>query len=264
MAKNFQEEVLNLVKQIPEGKVTTYGEIAREITGSVRAARAVAQAVAKNPYPLIIPCHRVVRSNGDVGGYSLGVDKKIRLLRAEGVVIKGRKVVNFEKILFKKELRFVTDRMLGKLSTWLRILGHDTVYAAEVKEGDEDEDKALIALAEHEARILLTRDKNLALSARKRGVQCVQIKTDEVMEQLKELLRHNMNINLEPVPVRCSECNARIRKVEEGEEDILREKSYVPTQMIGKWDFWICEHCGRIYWEGSHWRNMRERLKELK
>jgi len=270
MAKNFQEEVLNQVKQIPEGKVTTYGEIAREMTGSVRAARAVAQAVAKNPHPIIIPCHRVVRSDGDVGGYSLGVDKKIRLLRAEGVEIKGRKVVNFEKILFKKELRFVTDRMLGKLSTWLRVLGHDTVYAGDINiekesvEGNEDEDKALAALAEHEARILLTRDKNLASSARKRGVQCVQIKTDEVMEQLKELLRHHITINLEPVPVRCSECNARIRKVEEGEEDILREKSYVPTSMIGEWDFWVCERCGRIYWEGSHWRNMREKLKKLK
>jgi O-6-methylguanine DNA methyltransferase len=268
MDGKFQEEVLDLVKQIPEGKVTTYGEIAREITGSVRAARAVAQAVAKNPYPLIIPCHRVVRSDGDVGGYSLGVDKKIGLLRAEGIEIKGRKVVNFEETIFRfekveKELRFVTDRMLGKLSTWLRILGHDTVYAAEVKEGDEDEDKTLIALAEHEARILLTRDKNLASSARKKSVQCVQIKTDEVMEQLKELFRHNININLEPVPVRCSECNAKIRKVEEGEEDILREKSYVPTSMIGEWDFWICERCGRIYWEGSHWRNMREKLRQL-
>ena len=165
-------------------------------------------------------------------------------------------------------MRFVTDRMLGKLSTWLRVLGYDTVYAAEVNgkigAGNEDEDKALVALAEHETRILLTRDKNLALAAMKRGVQCVQIKTDDVMEQLKELLRHSININLEPVPVRCSECNARIRKIEEGEEDILREKNYVPASMIGKWDFWVCERCGRIYWEGSHWRNMRERLKELK
>lgn len=93
---------MNLVKQIPKGKVTTYGEIAREITGSVRAARAVAQAVAKNPYPINIPCHRVVRSNGDVGGYSLGVDKKIRLLSEERIEIKGRKVMNFEQVLFKK------------------------------------------------------------------------------------------------------------------------------------------------------------------
>ena len=91
---------MNLVKQVPKGKVTTYGEIAREITGSVRAVRAVAQAVAKNPYPVVVPCHRVVRSDGDVGGYSLGVDKKIKLLSEEGVEIKGRKVLNFEQTLF--------------------------------------------------------------------------------------------------------------------------------------------------------------------
>jgi len=163
-------------------------------------------------------------------------------------------------------LRFVTDRMLGKLSTWLRVLGHDTVYAAEVKsvEDEEDEDNALISLAKREARILLTRDKNLVLGARKKGVQCIQIKTDDAMEQLKELLRHNIALNLEPVPVRCSECNARIRKVEEGEEDILRERSYVPKSKIGEWDFWVCERCGRIYWEGSHWENMRAKLRQLK
>jgi len=162
-------------------------------------------------------------------------------------------------------LRFVTDRMLGKLSTWLRILGHDTVYAAEItiKNGDKDEDNAIAAFAEREARILLTRDKDLAASAQKSGVHCVQIKTDEVMEQLKELLRHDITINLEPVPVRCSECNARIRKVKDTEEEILKGKSYVPLSMIGEWDFWICERCGRIYWEGSHWRDMRERLKPL-
>ncbi len=163
-------------------------------------------------------------------------------------------------------MRFVIDRMLGKLSTWLRVLGYDTVYAAEVNgkigAGNEDEDRALVALAEHETRILLTRDKNLALAAMKRDVQCVKIETDDVMEQLKELLQHSININLEPVPVRCSECNAGIRKIEEGEEDILREKNYVPKSMIGKWDFWVCPRCGRIYWEGSHWRKMREKLRQ--
>jgi O-6-methylguanine DNA methyltransferase len=271
MSENFQADVLNLVKQIPVGRVTTYGEIARELTGSVRAARAVGQAVAKNPTPVQIPCHRVVRSDGDVGGYTLGVNTKIRLLREEGIEIKGGKVANFEETLFRfkeETLRFVTDRMLGKLSTWLRILGHDTVYAAEialkVKEGEEDEDNAIAAFAEHEARILLTRDKNLAASAIKKGVQCVQIKTDEVMEQLKELLRYNITINLEPVPVRCSECNARIRKVKKSEVNILKRKSYVPKSMIGKCDFWVCERCGRIYWEGSHWMNMREQLRQLK
>ena len=102
MDGNFQEEVLKLVKQIPKGKLMTYGEIARELTGSVRAARAVGQAVATNPYPVVVPCHRVVRSDGDVGGYSLGVEKKIRLLSAEGVEIREGKVVNLRETLFKK------------------------------------------------------------------------------------------------------------------------------------------------------------------
>jgi uncharacterized protein with PIN domain len=171
-----------------------------------------------------------------------------------------------EKIEKEEEetIRFVTDMMLGKLSTWLRILGYDTIYAAEVKGKCVEDDEFLAALAEHEARILLTRDKNLAASAKRRGVQCVPIKTGEVMGQLEELLRYYPNINLEPVSIRCSECNGRLRKVgEEEEEDILREKSYVPTSMIGECDFWICNRCGRIYWEGSHWRNMRERLKQL-
>ena len=103
MAGNFQVAVLNKVKQIPKGEVTTYGEIARAITGSVRAARAVGQAVAKNPYPIIIPCHRVVRTNGDVGGYSLGMETKIKLLREEGVLILGEKVRNHKEILFRFE-----------------------------------------------------------------------------------------------------------------------------------------------------------------
>ncbi|MCK4731564.1 MAG: hypothetical protein KAT65_03815 [Methanophagales archaeon] len=44
----------------------------------------------------------------------------------------------------------------------------------------------------------------------------------------------------------------------------MREKSYVPKSKIGVWDFWVCERCGRIYWEGSHWENMREKLRQLK
>jgi methylated-DNA-[protein]-cysteine S-methyltransferase len=101
MTGDFGKAVLNLAKKIPKGRVSTYGEIAREITGTDHAARAVGQALAKNPDVVSVPCHRVVKSNGDVGGYQLGVDKKVDLLRAEGVEIAGRKVLNFEKIRFR-------------------------------------------------------------------------------------------------------------------------------------------------------------------
>ena len=172
-----------------------------------------------------------------------------------------------EKEEGEETIRFVTDRMFGKLSTWLRVLGYDTVYAADLNDSSvravEDEDKALAAFANVESRVLLTRDKGLVAAATKKGVQCLYIQADEVMEQLNELLRYNVNLNLEPVPLRCSVCNASIRPVEESEEDMLKETSYVPTSMVGKWEFWICVRCGRIYWEGSHWRNMRKMLRQL-
>ncbi len=157
-------------------------------------------------------------------------------------------------------MRFVTDRMLGKLSTWLRILGYDTVYAA-----DEDEDGAILTFAEREERILLTRDRDMIREANRRGIRCVHVRGDVVMDQLKELLQHGIDINLEPVPWRCSVCNGVLRKVkDEGGDAILLAKSYVPKDRIGKTEFWVCNRCGRIYWKGSHWLKMREQLKQIK
>ncbi len=81
--------------------MTTYGIIATELHGSVRAARAVGQALANNPMPVVIPCHRVVRSDGSVGGYCHGINKKIELLIAEGIEIEHGRVKNLEKVLFR-------------------------------------------------------------------------------------------------------------------------------------------------------------------
>jgi len=77
----FQKEVLKSVASIPPGETLTYGQVAERI-GKPKAARAVGQAVGKNPFPLIIPCHRVVGSK-DLGGYSSGLDLKRRLLDIE-------------------------------------------------------------------------------------------------------------------------------------------------------------------------------------
>jgi len=92
--------IYDLVRQIPEGYVTTYGAIARAL-GDVRASRAVGEALAMNPTPIIVPCHRVVMSDGSLGGYTHpeGVRKKAELLRREGVEITGGKV-NLKKHFF--------------------------------------------------------------------------------------------------------------------------------------------------------------------
>ena len=85
----FQLKVWNYLKKIPKGKVKTYLEVAKGI-GKPKAFRAVANAVGKNPYPPKIPCHRVIRSDGTLGGYSGkgGIKKKRRLLISEKVIIK--------------------------------------------------------------------------------------------------------------------------------------------------------------------------------
>lgn len=82
----FERIVLERLRRIPKGQVRTYRDIAREI-GHPGAVRAVGNACAKNPVPLIVPCHRVVRSDGGLGGYSLrgGTALKRRLLEGEGV-----------------------------------------------------------------------------------------------------------------------------------------------------------------------------------
>lgn len=83
----FEREVLEALRRIPAGQVRTYREIARGL-GEPGAARAVGTACARNPLPLLIPCHRVVRSDGGLGGYSLrgGAALKRRLLQAEGAI----------------------------------------------------------------------------------------------------------------------------------------------------------------------------------
>jgi len=82
----FQIRVWNELKKIPKGETRTYKEIA-ELIGKPTAARAVANACGKNPYPITIPCHRVIRSDGGLGGYSGegGVEKKKLLLRNEKI-----------------------------------------------------------------------------------------------------------------------------------------------------------------------------------
>ena len=82
----FQKKVWNEIDKIPRGKVITYGQIAKNI-GQPKAARAVANACGANPNPIVVPCHRVIRSDGELGGYSGpgGIEQKRELLREEGV-----------------------------------------------------------------------------------------------------------------------------------------------------------------------------------
>jgi len=87
----FPQEVYKVTKCIPRGKVTTYAAIARALKNP-RAARAVGNALHKNPFVPQVPCHRVVQRDGKVGGFARGRREKIKILRHEGVKISNGKV----------------------------------------------------------------------------------------------------------------------------------------------------------------------------
>jgi methylated-DNA-[protein]-cysteine S-methyltransferase len=82
----FQTAVLRAEHAIPRGRLSTYGRIAAHI-GHPRAARAVGTALGTNPFPILIPCHRAVRSDGDLGGYAGGLEMKRALLALEGITL---------------------------------------------------------------------------------------------------------------------------------------------------------------------------------
>ncbi len=90
----FQRDVLYLTAQIPYGEVLSYGEVADQL-GKPKAARAVGGALGRNPMPIVIPCHRVIGSDHRLHGYTApgGVETKRHLLRTEGHVVKGDRVV---------------------------------------------------------------------------------------------------------------------------------------------------------------------------
>ena len=100
MATIFQKKVWQKCKKIPSGKITTYRLLAKAVNES-KAGRAVGQALNKNPYAPKVPCHRVVKSDGTIGGFAAGKKKKRRILRKEGIVIKGNKITAFKKYLYR-------------------------------------------------------------------------------------------------------------------------------------------------------------------
>ena len=97
--ESFDERVWSLTSRIPRGRVTTYRILAEQL--GTKAYRAIGNALHRNPHAPQVPCHRVVKSNGEVGGFASGTAEKIRMLRAEGIEISGGRVVEFENLLFR-------------------------------------------------------------------------------------------------------------------------------------------------------------------
>ena len=93
---SLAKEIYKKLLEVPEGKITTYGELAKAV-GLKNGQRVIGNIMNKNPYPVIVPCHRVVKSDGKVGGYAFGTDIKINMLTKEGLEITNGKILDFKK-----------------------------------------------------------------------------------------------------------------------------------------------------------------------
>ncbi len=108
---NITNYCYHLVKQIPYGRVSTYGAVAKAL-GNKGYARAVGKYMNKNPDPDSMPCFKIVKSDGSIGGFGRGIDDKIRRLNEESIDVKNGKIVDFKQVFFDD---FKTDYPLKKL-----------------------------------------------------------------------------------------------------------------------------------------------------
>ena len=97
---NLEQKVYKKLLDVPKGQITTYGELAKSV-GLKNGQRTIGKIMNKNPYPVLIPCHRVVMSTGKIGGYAYGENVKMKILSDEGIEMINGKIENFDKKLFK-------------------------------------------------------------------------------------------------------------------------------------------------------------------
>ena len=95
----LSRKVYRKLLQVPKGRITTYGELAKAV-GLKNGQRAIGMIMKNNPFPVIVPCHRVVKSDGKIGGYVYGETVKSRMLTNEGIKIIDGKIIDFEKKKF--------------------------------------------------------------------------------------------------------------------------------------------------------------------
>jgi len=143
-------------------------------------------------------------------------------------------------------MKLLLDEMLKRTTKWLRIFGIDTEHAA----GRDDD--ALLEVAGKDGRILVTKDVELFARCQKRKLDCHFLKSNKLEDQLAELQDSLAFRFTFPDKTRCPACNAELRIVSGLEVEGLVEASVLEHHK----KFWKCPGCGKVYWEGSHWKNI--------
>ena len=152
-------------------------------------------------------------------------------------------------------MKFIADGMLGKLARWLRMLGQDAKYSTQF------EDTELMALAEQEQRVLLTRDAELYRRALAKGIEAFYVEGRTEAEKLAELAeRFDFSLTIDLERSRCPRCNTKIRLTPKEQLAGKVEKNTFTYYN----EFWKCPNCGHVYWQGAHWKGIRATLEEAK
>ena len=143
--------------------------------------------------------------------------------------------------------------MLGTLAKWLRIYGFDTFYASR-----DMDDPEVLEISKKENRILISRDKNLIIAARRENLKTIEISTTDLDEQISIVLG-NIKPDKTKILSRCIICNAKVEDIKkQNVEDKVPEKVFK-----NKEKFWLCKNCNKIYWQGSHYEKMFEKIDNL-
>ncbi len=150
-------------------------------------------------------------------------------------------------------LRFIVDSMLGHVARWLRMLGYDTVYYRDI------EDWKLLKMAKNDDRIVVTRDLGLFRRARKHGLRALFIEDSSIEKILATLsVRYNIRLEFDKNDTRCPECNGILKYT----SSIIDVSSKINKDIVLKYkEFWVCQTCGKVYWQGTHWRTISSILE---
>ncbi|OPY27706.1 MAG: hypothetical protein A4E31_01088 [Methanomassiliicoccales archaeon PtaU1.Bin030] len=144
--------------------------------------------------------------------------------------------------------RFLADEMLGSLARWLRMMGYDTAYARDVTDAE------VLRRARAEGRTVLTRDHQLAKRA---GEQGLLVESDDLEDQLIQVST-TLGLSFEESYTRCTICNGELRNA------TLEEGARAPPRVRESQErLYVCQECGQLYWRGSHWSRIVERLERM-
>ncbi len=148
-------------------------------------------------------------------------------------------------------MRFIVDCMLGKLAKWLKILGFDALYFSKIEDSD------LLVLAQKEGRVLLSRDNGLI--GKSRNIKTLFIESEDWNTQVEQVLNEfELWEDISPYS-RCIECNVELR-------DLPKKKArnlVTPFVFEQAESFALCPECGRVFWKGTHHRDMEFKIEEI-